>query len=80
VNTGSGWEYGARGGSARICILIGAAGQMAMHMSSPGNPFSLIVGIPEILSGIKYVITLDRNTQLPRDLRGALWAPWRPPG
>jgi len=29
--------------------------------------FSLIVGIPEILSNVKYVITLDTDTQLPRD-------------
>jgi len=32
-----------------------------------GNPFSLIVGDTEILSSIKYVITLDTDTQLPRD-------------
>ncbi|MGP1676815.1 MAG: GH36-type glycosyl hydrolase domain-containing protein [Burkholderiales bacterium] len=29
--------------------------------------FSLIVGATELLSGIKYVITLDTDTQLPRD-------------
>jgi len=29
--------------------------------------FSLIVGIPEILSNVKYVITLDTDTQLPRN-------------
>ena len=29
--------------------------------------FSLIVGITEILSNVKYVITLDTDTQLPRD-------------
>ncbi len=29
--------------------------------------FSLIAGIPEILSNVKYVITLDTDTQLPRD-------------
>jgi cyclic beta-1,2-glucan synthetase len=32
-----------------------------------GNPFSLIVGNTGILSGVKYVITLDTDTQLPRD-------------
>ena len=32
-----------------------------------GNPFSLIVGNTEILTGVKYVITLDTDTQLPRD-------------
>ncbi len=32
-----------------------------------GNPFSLIAGNTEILSNVKYVITLDTDTQLPRD-------------
>jgi cellobiose phosphorylase len=32
-----------------------------------GERFSLIVGNTEILSGVKYVITLDTDTQLPRD-------------
>ena len=32
-----------------------------------GTPFSLIVGNTEILSSVKYVITLDTDTQLPRD-------------
>ena len=31
------------------------------------NPFSLIVGNTKILSNVKYVITLDTDTQLPRD-------------
>ena len=31
------------------------------------NPFSLIVGDTGVLSNIKYVITLDTDTQLPRD-------------
>jgi cyclic beta-1,2-glucan synthetase len=35
--------------------------------SIPGNRFSLIVGNTEILSTVKYVITLDTDTQLPRD-------------
>jgi cyclic beta-1,2-glucan synthetase len=34
---------------------------------SGGNPFSLIVGNTEILSNVKFVITLDTDTQLPRD-------------
>ena len=29
--------------------------------------FSLIVGATEVLAGVKYVITLDTDTQLPRD-------------
>ncbi len=33
----------------------------------PEGSFSLIVGNTEILSSIKYVITLDTDTQLPRD-------------
>jgi cyclic beta-1,2-glucan synthetase len=32
-----------------------------------GNRFSLIAGNTEILSNVKYVITLDTDTQLPRD-------------
>ncbi len=31
------------------------------------EPFSAIVGGTEVLSGVRYVITLDRDTQLPRD-------------
>ena len=31
------------------------------------DSFSLIVGTTEVLSGVKYVITLDTDTQLPRD-------------
>jgi len=34
--------------------------------SNPENHFSLIVGNTEILSDVKYVITLDTDTQLPR--------------
>ncbi len=33
----------------------------------PEDRFSLIIGDTEILSGIKYIITLDTDTQLPRD-------------
>ena len=32
-----------------------------------GNPFSLIVGNTKVLTNVKYVITLDTDTQLPRD-------------
>ena len=32
-----------------------------------GDRFSLIIGDREVLSGVKYVITLDTDTQLPRD-------------
>jgi len=38
-----------------------------LRNSNPGNSFSLIVGNTEILSSVKYVITLDTDTQLPRD-------------
>ena len=31
------------------------------------DAFSLIVGDTAVLSGVKYVITLDTDTQLPRD-------------
>lgn len=34
---------------------------------SPGNEFSIIVGDTVAISGVKYVITLDTDTQLPRD-------------
>jgi cyclic beta-1,2-glucan synthetase len=33
----------------------------------PGTDFSLIAGDLKVLSGIRYVITLDTDTQLPRD-------------
>jgi cyclic beta-1,2-glucan synthetase len=35
--------------------------------SASGECFSLIVGNTEVLSAVKYVITLDTDTQLPRD-------------
>ncbi len=34
---------------------------------TPGDRFSLVVGGTAILSNVKYVITLDTDTQLPRD-------------
>ena len=33
----------------------------------PGDRFSLVVGETSVLSNVKYVITLDTDTQLPRD-------------
>ncbi len=40
--------------------------------SRPGARFSLIVGDTRILSNVRYVITLDTDTQLPRDAAHAL--------
>jgi hypothetical protein len=39
----------------------------ALLRGDPGERFSLVVGNTKILSGAKYVITLDTDTQLPRD-------------
>ena len=39
----------------------------ALLRGNPGDAFSLIVGNTEPLSQVKYVITLDTDTQLPRD-------------
>jgi cellobiose phosphorylase len=39
----------------------------SMLRGSLNNRFSLIVGRTEVLTNIKYVITLDTDTQLPRD-------------
>lgn len=39
----------------------------ALLRGGPGNGFSLVVGDTAVLSGVKYVITLDTDTQLPRD-------------
>ena len=39
----------------------------ALLRGQPGDAFSLIVGDTEPLSQVKYVITLDTDTQLPRD-------------
>ena len=39
----------------------------ALLRGRAGNAFSLIVGNTALLSEIKYVITLDTDTQLPRD-------------
>ncbi len=45
-------------------LLLGRASGIS------GDPFSLIVGHTDILSNVKYVITLDTDTQLPR---GSAW-------
>ncbi len=39
----------------------------ALLRGDPGDRFSLIVGETTVLSNVKYVITLDTDTQLPRD-------------
>ncbi|MGA9421893.1 MAG: cyclic beta 1-2 glucan synthetase, partial [Rhodanobacteraceae bacterium] len=39
----------------------------ALLRGDPGDRFSLITGDTSILSGVKYVITLDADTQLPRE-------------
>ena len=39
----------------------------ALLRGDPGNRFSLVVGDTRVLSSVKYVITLDTDTQLPRD-------------
>ena len=39
----------------------------ALLRGDPGNRFSLVVGDIRVLSSVKYVITLDTDTQLPRD-------------
>ncbi|MFI5107270.1 MAG: GH36-type glycosyl hydrolase domain-containing protein [Terriglobales bacterium] len=39
----------------------------ALLRGDPGNRFSLVVGDTQVLPSVKYVITLDTDTQLPRD-------------
>ncbi len=39
----------------------------ALLRGDPGDRFSLVVGDTQVLSSVKYVITLDTDTQLPRD-------------
>ena len=39
----------------------------ALLRGNAGDAFSLIVGDTTVLSQVKYVITLDTDTQLPRD-------------
>ncbi len=55
-----------RGKLAALNALLRAKGNGGAH-DLPVNRFSLIVGNTEILANIKYVITLDTDTQLPRD-------------
>ena len=56
---GSGW------GMRRKRGILEAFSTLLSHKGK--NPFSRIVGNLEILAGIKYVITLDTDTQLPRN-------------
>jgi hypothetical protein len=39
----------------------------ALLRGGPVDGFSLVVGETAVLQGVKYVITLDTDTQLPRD-------------
>lgn len=55
-----------RGKLAELNSLLRGRKDGGTHDLS-GNPFSLIVGNTGILSNVKYVITLDTDTQLPRD-------------
>ena len=38
--------------------------------------FAAVIGETAVLSNVKYVITLDTDTQLPRDSARQWWAPW----
>ncbi|MBI2681209.1 MAG: cyclic beta 1-2 glucan synthetase [Candidatus Solibacter usitatus] len=51
-----------RGKLAALNLLLRGAAS-----DETGDHFSLIIGETAILSGVKYVITLDTDTQLPRD-------------
>ena len=44
-----------------------AALNALLRGAASGDAFSLVVGDTAVLSGVKYVITLDTDTQLPRD-------------
>jgi cellobiose phosphorylase len=55
-----------RGKLAELNSLLRGRKDGRTHNLS-GNPFLLIVGNTEILFTVKYVITLDTDTQLPRD-------------
>ncbi len=45
----------------------GKLGALNALLRGKGNAFSLVVGDVASLSGVKYVISLDTDTQLPRD-------------
>ncbi|HEY6000989.1 MAG TPA: glucoamylase family protein, partial [bacterium] len=51
--------------SALNALLRGRNGDGADKL--PANGFSLVVGETSVLSAVRYVITLDTDTQLPRD-------------
>ncbi len=55
-----------RGKLAELNALLRGKENGGTHDIS-GNPFSLVVGNTAVLSNVKYVITLDTDTQLPRD-------------
>ncbi len=55
-----------RGKLSELNALLRGSGNGGTHNLS-GNSFSLIVGNTAVLSDVKYVITLDTDTQLPRD-------------
>ena len=63
LGSGSGWVTSASGESLRDLNSLLRGGPHADH----GDRFSLIVGDTAILPNVKYVITLDTDTQLPRD-------------
>ncbi|MFI5455936.1 MAG: GH36-type glycosyl hydrolase domain-containing protein [Isosphaerales bacterium] len=44
----------------------------ALLRGRPGAHFSLVVGETSVLPAVRYVITLDTDTQLPRDVAGQL--------
>jgi len=46
---------------------------------APDSDFSLVVGNTAGLQQVKYVITLDTDTQLPRDAARQLVGPWPTP-
>ena len=56
-----------RGKLAELNALLRGGKNGAAHGLPGENRFSLIVGNTEILANVKYVITLDVDTQLPRD-------------
>ncbi|WP_295412895.1 glycoside hydrolase family 94 protein [uncultured Thiodictyon sp.] len=58
-----------RGKLADLNALLRGAAPAA---DTPGNGFALVVGDPTPLLEVRYVITLDTDTQLPRDTARAL--------
>ncbi len=54
----------------------GACGTEFFLRGGSRECFSLIVGDTEGLEKVKYIITLDTDTQLPVTRRGSSWGPW----